>query len=214
MTSQNSSRFNVYVDTSASVNILLLDTNYNCIDHVIETNRRTGSSLQSLLLNLLGSNKLDVSLIADWFFCAGPGSYTGVRISEGFSQVLELEGKNVYSFFSYQIPQFLGVGSGRWIAKAFRGEFFVYSWNGSSNETSLINEDGLLEIEAKPFYFHVESPKPSLDVSNLTDTNKLIRNNTSVLFKIIKERKVRVQPMYYRAPELEFNPAGVKKGKF
>lgn len=213
MTSQNSSKFNVYVDTSASVNILLLDKNYNYIDQVVETNRRSGSSLQSLIFNMLDSIKTDISSVEEWFFCAGPGSYTGVRISEGFSQVLELEGKTVYSFFSYQIPQLTGVESGRWIAKAFRGEFFVYSWNGSSNEALLINENELKKFETQPFYFHVECPKPDLDVSKLTDTNKLIRNNTSVVFKIIKERKIRVQPMYYRAPELEFNPVGVKKGK-
>ena len=90
---------------------------------------------------LLEANSLSLNEIDEVFLINGPGSYTGIRISEGVGQVLELADKKIYSFHHFIVPQTLGIEKGHWVSNAFKGEYFIYSWESANSKKELVLKD-------------------------------------------------------------------------
>jgi tRNA A37 threonylcarbamoyladenosine modification protein TsaB len=82
------------------------------VDHILVSHHITFSDLSAILTTL------------------GPGSYTGMRLSFGFSDVLKFLEIPVYGVYHYEIPSFLKINNYQWFCAAFKGEVFVYTCPG------------------------------------------------------------------------------------
>lgn len=198
----------LYVDSSYDITLGLLDDNLGWLDLRTFKGQRASSTLQTETHRLLKDHKQKMSELSSVISVAGPGFYTGLRLSEGFSDVTSFFGIPHFSFYSYEIPNWLGSENGTWLTKAYRGEYFVYQWSGSKGETKLLTAKELENYSpVGQVFIHSET---SLDekLKNLTaeavSTNDLLKKSPEKVFrKICSENLVR-DSYYFRAPEDEF----------
>ncbi len=197
----------LYLDTSHVISIGLLNEQFEFIDYQTIQDKKSGTRVHVILDDFFKKHKFDVKAIKNWFVLAGPGSYTGMRVSEGIAQILELEQIPIYSFYTYQISEFSGALSGQWLTSAFRGQVFVYSW-GPTYKTSELNDlKSFTPRNASEVYFHGDLPKELQRLkTEHHDTNVLIQQNSQVIFKTVKELGLRHLPQYFRLAEQEFIP--------
>ena len=129
---------------------------------------------------------------------SGPGSYTGMRLSEGIANILKLAGFNVLSFFSFEIPVILKHKSGRWITNAFKNQFFIYEWDENKSHQYLINAE---DINFTSNYF---SNTTNSLFSNLVMTSELIFKNPKEIFSFVLARNTYSPSFYFRTLDEEF----------
>lgn len=123
------------------------------------------------------------------FYCAGPGSYTGMRLSHVISSYLEQEGIPVYSFYLHEVPALLEIPKGTFISNAYKGESFVYSWPAPVDEFKLVKQVDLG------------------DISDSIDSEAVlikIKDQSKDLFPIIESKSLSRELFYYRSLEQEF----------
>ncbi|MBT7609037.1 MAG: hypothetical protein HN576_04735 [Bacteriovoracaceae bacterium] len=201
----------LFLDTSEKLVLGILDDNFDWIDY-LDTNEKKGSGvLHGILFELLKSNNINIKDISNVFTMAGPGSYTGMRLGEGLAQALELFNIKIYSIYHFDIPKILNVTEGQWFSRAFKGEVFVYSWNGENENYSLLKEEAFREqlliyqSEGKQSYTHA---KDDLFI-NCEQTTNLIKKNPSHIFKHLYNNNIRKELYYYRPLELEFKQTAI-----
>jgi len=195
----------LYLDTSSHLVVGLLDENFQWIEYYAEENYKNASKLHSLIFEILERNSLKTHNIQQFFRISGPGSYTGLRLSEGLSQFFDWNKINTYSFNHFLVPQLLGIEKGLWISKAFKNEIFVYSWEHAQNKKELIPEDQLMDLlqRQQPIFTHFKDSIPW----ELQETSLLIREQSQKLFTVIVREKIREATFYYRAVDDEFKPS-------
>lgn len=201
---------NLYIDTSEHLIIGLLDQDFQWIEY-LDTNERKGSGvIHGLIHEMLKRAQVSMDDIQDIFMLSGPGSYTGMRLGEGVAQVLEMEGRKIYSTYHFDLPALTGVKSGAWLSKAFKGELFIHHWNGEEENQALISEEDLqqkiteLGVE-NSCYTHV----PEGIFEGFKSTVEIMKENVSTLCSHLKEKDIRKDPYYYRPLEKEFKATGV-----
>ncbi len=194
-----------YLDTSHVISMGLLNEQFEFIDFQTINDKKSGTRAHLIIDEFLKKHELEVKSIKSWFVLAGPGSYTGMRVSEGIAQILELEKLTVYSMYAYQIPEFAGMLHGQWITSAFKGQLFVYSWSESNKQSELKDLKDFAVSKPSEIYFHGELPKELLAYKWADhDTNVIIQSKSKMIFNTVKELGLRQQPQYFRAPEQEF----------
>ena len=184
----------VFIDTTKNLTIGLLCKEFNWLSYNYYENSKSSQIVHFEIYNLL--KKFDVSLLdlKCLFYAAGPGSYTGMRVSEGISQMFKLSGLNVYSFYHYNIPSIMGVPKGRWFSNAFKNECFIHNWNmGQKNQNLISHED--FKVFADDFSYFIDS-------ENSTDL--IIKNNPKDFFRLVYESKSQESTYYYREISDEF----------
>jgi tRNA threonylcarbamoyladenosine biosynthesis protein TsaB len=139
---------------------------------------------------------------------AGPGFYTGLRLSEGFADVTKFFQIPHYSFYSHEIPGWLGHEEGAWVTKAYRGEYFIYQWKGVVGKQNLIETKNLQDFKLpSEVFIHSETAldeKLRALVGNATSTLELLKSSPKKIFQhVFQEKSVR-ESFYFRAPEDEF----------
>ena len=197
----------LFIDTSDHLVLGLLDEEYNWLELIETEDKKSSASIHSHIYGLLETRGLKIKEIKGLFQVAGPGSYTGMRISEGIAQVLEWQNIPIYSFYHFSVPYFLGVQKGAWVSKAFKSEVFLYEWRGSELKKSLHAESELprlqesLRSELGEFWTHFEGILPGVTLSS----SKLMRENLGELLGHVANGQLREKPFYYRSLENEFH---------
>ena len=123
----------LYIDSSKHLVLGLLDEKFKWMDFLEVKDVKTSAHIHKDIFSMLSRNDLSMDDLFGVFVISGPGSYTGVRVSEGLAQVLEWAKIPVYSFNHFQVPQFLNDNSWIFVSKAFKGEFFIYDNDGNSS---------------------------------------------------------------------------------
>jgi len=193
----------LFVDTSELLTVGLLDEQFQWLEYHELEDKKSSALIHSFIYELLSKHGLKLENIAAYFQVAGPGSYTGMRVSEGISQVLNWQGMKVYSFYHFEVPKLLGEKSGAWISKAFKGEAFIYSWNNEDVDKELVSLEALdenLDAKTSTLFTHFSGNFER----ELAYTSKMIKASSSELFPIVVEKNLKREPFYYRALEKEF----------
>lgn len=198
----------LYMDTSDHLVVGLLNDKFEWLEFIELEGARNSGRIHGAIYEILIRHNLESKNLTAVIQNAGPGSYTGMRVSEGISQIFEWQGIPVCSFFHFEVPEMLGVSQGKWIAKAFKGEFFVSIWNGKQRTTELLNSAvaaDLVKNEKLYCHFKKSLEKDFLDCSkNFYETGELIFGQCTKLFPLVLERKSRLSPYYFRTVDQEF----------
>lgn len=200
----------LFFDSSEFLCVGLLDEHFEWLDYKKLTTKKNSEIFHGTVFEMLNKHQLEITQLSGVLQVAGPGSYTGMRLSEGMCQVLEWHGIAIYSFTHFRIPEILGVEKGAWISEAFKGELFVYHWNKDKSGTELIKKGDRDESEILhklqgqygPVYTHYD-----LGLYDCLFTGEIMRHSSQQLFPYVVEHKLRDQPFYYRELEDEFRPS-------
>lgn len=201
----------LFIDSTYDITLGILDDELGWIQFERFSNQKASAIIQTETQNLLSKVGLKASDLDTVVTIAGPGFYTGLRLSEGFADVFLFSGKKHYSFFSHDLPSLVGVKSGTWMTKAYRGEYFFHFWSGSEKRNELVAaknlEEFLKTVDKSNFYIHSDSaidefsrkiiPEPKL-------TFELLRDHSKEIFSSVIKNQLKEDSYYFRAPEDEF----------
>jgi tRNA threonylcarbamoyladenosine biosynthesis protein TsaB len=194
----------LFIDTTYKTCLGLLDKDLNWIEFRAYENQRASGLLQSETYSICAKYGIPTKALEGIITVSGPGFYTGLRVSEGFSDIFQLFNIPNYSFYSFDIPKLLGHSQGTWITKAYRGEYFIHSWNGDHSSNDLIQSSLIqqrIEQSEKKF-IHCSS---ALDIeTDAMKTLDLIQHVPQKIFSLVLEQKLKKEIFYFRAPEDEF----------
>jgi tRNA threonylcarbamoyladenosine biosynthesis protein TsaB len=171
---------------------------------------KKGSSIfQKEAWSLLSAHGLKPKELEAVVTVAGPGFYTGLRLSEGAADVFKFFHIPHYSFYTYDIPRLVGIESGVWMTKAYRGEFFFHRWNKTSKHNDLLTTKDFPEYASKieDVYIHSEAAIDDLIREHLpkrSSTFDLLQHHSQKIFSSLINSKQVEESFYFRAPEDEF----------
>jgi tRNA threonylcarbamoyladenosine biosynthesis protein TsaB len=190
----------LFVDSTSGLVIGLLDPNYSWVEYITLDEKKPSEIIHFEIFNLL--KKYDLNLFEmKCFVSSGPGSYTGMRLSEGLAQVFELEHMQVYSFYHFNVPEYCGIVSGFWATNAFKNQVFIYNWNDNKFEKKLLNKaDFTIDNEKNGFTLDGKDPL----FCHLASTKNLIKNQAPEIFSKVSAQQLRVAPYYFRSLDEEF----------
>lgn len=201
--------YSLFVDSSEFLTIGLLDKELKWAEFETYKNKKSSGVFHGLLEEILVKHELDLFKLERVFYCAGPGSYTGVRLVEGFAQILRWKEIKTNSFYFFDVPKMLNHTKGKWISEAHKGEFFVYSWDQNSSETNLVPKKDF-SLETDENIFTISS---SIEmIPNSLSTLELIEKFPKELFSKVKAEDLSEAPYYYRAIDKEFTKPRSSKG--
>lgn len=198
----------LYLDTTFGTCIGLLKADFHWLDFLENDGQKNASTLHSSIEELCQKNKVEVNSLKGIIQAAGPGGYTGLRVSDGISQTFSWFGFSTYSFYHFEILDLLGLTDGLWLSNAFKGELFGFDQLTQKQWLAKEN-DWLREKPTQKLYTHYfeafsPTSKSKLDISQFTETHRLIRDNPeSILKKIVHEGRKR-ELFYYRPIDQEF----------
>jgi tRNA threonylcarbamoyladenosine biosynthesis protein TsaB len=191
----------LFLDTSSYLNCGILDSSFNWLDYISTDISKSSGHVHGVMDKLLGEHSLSWETLDGLIVSSGPGSYTGMRVSEGIAQILEIDNLPVYSFYHFEIISDLGM-SGYWISEAFKGEFFFY--DTQSETARLLNlEQLILELEKCENIFALDRQVRGVDYT-FQSTLDLLKENPSKVFSKITSSSRRQTPYYYRPEDVEF----------
>ena len=199
----------LFVDSTYDITLGLLDDDFSWLHFQHFSGKKASTILQKEAFALLKNHNLKASDLKAVVSVAGPGFYTGLRLSEGLADVFKFFGIAHYAFYSYDLPQWCGIEEGSWLTKAYRGEYFFHHWNKDHSENILVST---IELEAKlseikKLFVHTESAmdKHSLDlIKDFSVTYDLLKKHPREIFQHIISSDLKQESYYFRAPEDEF----------
>lgn len=186
----------LFVDTSF-FSILGLWYQGTWIYYEVQEKKSASIDFHFRIHSVLDQNDLslnDIKIIS----CAGPGSYTGMRLSQGLMNVLEIAAYSYQSFYHFEVPIFLGIEKGSWITNAFKKQYYRYSWSqmGKVFEQEILTQEDFQK--QKGFYAE------GIDVDPSFQTSKLIYCHPQAIFESVLRRKVCRSIFYFRTIQQEF----------
>ena len=114
----------LYIDTTDKITLGLLSDQWEWVEYFNDPKIVISTKLHSFIYKFLEKHQLAMTDISSFIYCAGPGSYTGMRVAEGIADLVRWEDIPIRNFYHYDIPRLLGVESGAWFSNAFKGEKF------------------------------------------------------------------------------------------
>lgn len=196
----------LFVDSTYDLTLGLLKDDFSWAKFVQFPNLKASEILQLETLHLCQEAGIEVNDLEGVIHIAGPGFYTGLRLSEGFVDVLKFSGIKSYAVYTYELLPYLGVNSGYWITKAYRGEYFIHQVEKQENLLIASKELKDFVVDKSPFYIHSDKAIDDLGrecLVNATATTKLLEQNPKAL-KVVIENNLKRESYYFRAPEDEF----------
>ena len=158
---------------------------------------------------MLKESRVSIQQVKQVFYVAGPGFYTGLRISHGMADMLCLLGSKLVNIYNFEIPAVLGEESYTWVTKAYRGEVFVYS--SVDKMVKLVPEKEFLQQNwsGKIFIHHQSALDQNMlaKLSNTQQTEELLLNNVAKALQWSKASNSLRELYYFRPPEEEFKPS-------
>lgn len=201
----------LFIDSTYDITLGILDDGLGWIQFERYSNQKASAIIQTQTYGLLEKSGLKTKDISAVITVAGPGFYTGLRLSEGFADVLIFNGQQHYSFLSYEIPALTGVESGTWMTKAYRGEYFFHLWDGEVKRNELVAAKDLEafvnSVDKSKFYIHSDAAIDEASRRLITDprtTVDLLKTHSKDIFRPLLRAKSKVDSFYFRAPEDEF----------
>ena len=192
----------LYVDSTSGLVIGLLDSEFKWVEYQDTQEKKPSEVIHIEIYNLVQKYNLDLKKM-NFFFSAGPGSYTGMRLGEGIAQVLAWDSNNVFSFHHFDVPAMMGIQKGFWVSNAFKGQVFIHTWDLSKNssEKELIDtKDFTIEDPALGYTLTSEVK----EFAELKTTRDLIKNSSAAIFSKAYKEKMREAPYYFRTLDEEF----------
>jgi tRNA A37 threonylcarbamoyladenosine modification protein TsaB len=199
----------LFLDTSYNQTIGLLDERGQWLRKRQLTGQRSSSVLHHELHEMLKEAAIAPQGIQRVFYVAGPGFYTGLRISHGMADMLRLLGCELMNIYNFEIPAVLGEQDYVWVTKAYRGEVFIYT--SKDKQAKLISEKDFLAMSwSGEVYIHHKS---ALDqnmlqrLSSSKETEAMLLSNMPQVFSWAKQQSGLRELYYFRPPEEEFKPS-------
>jgi tRNA A37 threonylcarbamoyladenosine modification protein TsaB len=191
----------LFVDTTLGQTIGLLNDSFEWLEYELDESTKSSTHLHTKIHDMLNKRDLAIDKDVDGiFFAAGPGSYTGMRSSAGLDQILSWQNVKTYSFYHFEVPYITGIDKGSWCCNAFKGEFFLYEWDGSEVSKKLMPKEDVLEyMSASP-----ENGFSHGAIGEMATTQGLIHEHPGKLFTYLRENNVNKKPYYFRTLEEEF----------
>lgn len=196
------------MDTTDHLVVGLLNESFGWVDYLEVEGAKNSGRIHAAIFDMLKKAGLEAKDLSGIFQNSGPGSYTGMRVSEGIAQIFEWEQIPVYSFLHFEVPSFLGIESGKWLGKAFKGEFFISTWDKGNEEKVLVDlASAKMAIKGQRVFCHF---KKSLEkdfaeeLSSFEETGELIKNEGAKIFSLVLAKARRLSPYYFRTIDQEF----------
>lgn len=198
----------LFIDSSYDLSLGVLSAELEWLALEEFSGQKSSQILQKKSYELLLKLNIPVSELKGIISVVGPGFYTGLRLAEGFSNVLSFFGIKEHTLYSYEIPAWCGYEEGTWFTKAYRGEYFLSHWKNDHRESELISVKELpVKLSSKEkFFIHSKASLDSHCENYLTDavmTSELVKEFPQKIFKHVIGRE-KQEPYYFRAPEDEF----------
>lgn len=193
--------YSLFVDSSDNLTLGLLDDNLDWLEFKRFPNKKSSGVFHGLVEELLSSHGKTLFDLDRVFYGAGPGSYTGIRLVEGFCQILRWRNIKTNSFYFFELAKIVGTPKGVWISEAYKGEFFLYFWDGDKSETKLVKKDEINDHIAEGDFLISQGTIEGIETESVVD---LIRENSKLIFSDIKNADEVKEPFYYRTIENEF----------
>ncbi len=185
----------LFLDTTNGLTIGLLDRELSWIEYIYSDHKKPSELIHKLIQELCLKWNIDYSK-STLISIAGPGSYTGMRLSEGVAQISKICGMKVYSFFHFEVPALMGIDHGCFYANAFKGQLFKYSWAKATNSIALIDS----KKPSEDFFYSAEV----FNGENFQLTSELIKNNPQKIFERVISRGEFFPAYYFRSLDEEF----------
>jgi tRNA threonylcarbamoyladenosine biosynthesis protein TsaB len=205
----------LYLDTTYDISWGIFNNDHSCLHYESIENKKASLFLHSRIESALTQFNLKLDSSFDQYVhVAGPGFYTGMRVSQVFSGLMRFTKMNVNGFYSYELPYFLGCNDYQWITKAYRGEIFIYSktLNNEKKELITLDEFKNRDFTQNKIFIHSEFAIDQVMKDKLLDRietkNFFMKNSTTFLSQIL-ERKKSPSIFYFRPAEEEFKVAHV-----
>jgi tRNA threonylcarbamoyladenosine biosynthesis protein TsaB len=195
----------LYVDSTSGLVIGLLDSNFKWIEYKDSQEKKPSEVIHIEIYNLIKKHNLNLKEM-NYFFSAGPGSYTGMRLGEGIAQILAWDDKKVFSFHHFDAPRLIGIPAGFWVTNAFKGQVFIYNWNESEGcaTKELVDSTEFKITDSSLGYTLSRDVK---DFEHLKTTKDLIHLSSQEIFSKVFKDKMREAPYYFRTLDEEFKHA-------
>lgn len=196
----------LFIDSSYDITLGLLDEGMEWLDFRIFRGQRATTTLQTEIHRLLKDFDKKMNDLTRVVTIAGPGFYTGLRLSEGFSDVTSFFNIAYNSFYTYEIPLMTGIQEGTWVTKAYRGEYFFYDWKNGEGKAKLLEAKDLVAPKGQVFIHSDISLDEKLKpfTANAVSTSDLLKQNPKKVFDIVLKQNLKRESYYFRAPEDEF----------
>ncbi len=189
----------LFIDTTQYITIGLLGEDFSWIDYSLVKDKKSSANLHFLIFDMLEKKSIEFEAVKKIIYMAGPGSYTGMRVSQGFVDICRLNGKDIFSLYHFDVPGLTrAYPSGKWFATAFKGEIFIADWNNYHISTKLVKKDDFVEGEELLFTSFAE------DETTLS-TDKLIFEYSKIIFTEITKTKTQKELFYYRSLDEEYS---------
>jgi len=192
----------IYLDTTKNMTIGILQDDFSWTTYQAFMETRSTEGLHFQLLEMLKKSGLKIADIKTLFTAAGPGSYTGMRVSEGVAQIFKWQQIKTNSFYHFQVPQILGMENYVFMCKAFKGEFFL---KDAQSETLLSLTDlPKMIADYNKRGFKLFTHYPDNDFLNFSLTSDLISSKPIEIFSKVDKENMLNGPFYFRSLEKEF----------
>lgn len=169
--------------------------------------QKSSDNLHGQIYAVLEEQGLSFQQIKSCMIINGPGFYTGLRVAEGFAQILELNGAKVFSTHHYLLPKLLGEKAYHWISDGFKGETFIFTKNTEKEEFKLIKtaEFEFSKLSEKKLWTDSELSFKNLPMPPLIEfSENLLKTKLLDLGSILVEQNSRQEVFYFRPIESEF----------
>jgi tRNA threonylcarbamoyladenosine biosynthesis protein TsaB len=177
--------YSLFLDTTSGLTVGLLDKSFRWLSFEVSDSARPSEIVHEKIFDLLKKFNVhldDLRLIT----IAGPGSYTGMRLGEGIAEIMRWNKIAIFSFYHFEVPKYVGVTSGNWVANAFKNQVFSYRWNGDDSCKALLAECN------------------DFDAFTLDKTKELIHLFPSEIFSKVIALNEKKETYYFRTLEEEF----------
>lgn len=189
----------LYVDTSHQTTLGILEEDFSWKEMKSLETSKSSHILHSEIYKLLTNQKINKVLdLKGAFFIVGPGSYTGIRLADGLSQILSWQGLETFTFHHFDIPELMGINKYNWISFAFKEQYFKLERENGKDKISFIDESKAMSI-SDAYSFQSDN------FVNVQSTKKLIESHSQEILAEVLKKKLNKEAYYYRSPEDEFN---------
>ena len=99
----------LFLDTSQGLTVGVLNDDFTWKEYMTSEESKSSGRIHKDIDDILKKTNCLWDNLLGIIISSGPGSYTGMRVSEGLAQILELESHHIYSFYHFEVPKFFSL---------------------------------------------------------------------------------------------------------